>query len=648
MTTTSPSSANIGSPPYRPPNHGTSPGTLSNRNPTGAEVSIKLSTIKISTPATTDGAVLTSKITSDLFEAFLKKDSTIKIHPGKDSGLTQVIARSNEIPHDASNIPAYMTNLQFDHQHNRNFWFITISSTESYFDIIQDPYVKAWTRAKQVRTWLHTHSSQTVSRIGFVHGHVSRLGSRIALQTKLDPFFKTIEYSLTPATEYVYHNEKKVFVDVTYIEVDRNDVDDAALCAAVAFQDRKLGTLKFIPYIRRGIMEKDPYRNAVYDHYQKCQKYRAVSISGALFGDSNSTKILTNAGESKTIHQVILEDIVDADGKPIFTSIEPTTRSESEGRYLLLTCAPDKIAKDKFDEFLTWLDNKNYQVHFTKIGFKLARTHAAKHKEVSNYASSISTEFAARPPSFSSVVPRGRGTKSTTPTYVSYTPDMNETDNPYPYLNALRGNSTKKARTSPSTTQNNAPNIPGAHAQHISQDNDDDATLTTMNTQSSEFDRKMTALEKQFSDTINNHAKQTEERLNQVSALAEKMNNNMQTALATQQQAQAQNIQLQETLIEEQRATRRQQQLADQRQRTSDERNEVMLGLLLNLFTAMQNDEKPEALDDRTLAAFEAIATDDTRKRSLTDDNEMDTSFEKELDDGFTTVAHKKSATGRN
>lgn len=119
-------------------------------------------------------------------------------------------------------------------------------------------------------------------------------------------------------------------------------------------------------------MGRDAYRAALDSHRKLNANLISISISGVKLTDT-PTKV-DYLGEPYTFPEMIMT-IKDNNGIPYFTSIEPTTKSESEGRFLLLT-TKDKLeeAESGIDIFFDYFHQKNYNATMARDGERIKRT----------------------------------------------------------------------------------------------------------------------------------------------------------------------------------------------------------------------------------------------------------------------------------
>jgi hypothetical protein len=89
----------------------------------------------------------------------------------------------------------------------------------------------------------------------------------------------------------------------------------------------------------------------------------------------------------------MIATIKDSNGIPFFTSIEPTTRSESNGCFLLLTTKDRfEAAEASIDKFFSYMDSKGYNETMARDGKQIKRTHYIAPTRFSNSYAGYNTK----------------------------------------------------------------------------------------------------------------------------------------------------------------------------------------------------------------------------------------------------------------
>jgi hypothetical protein len=94
----------------------------------------------------------------------------------------------------------------------------------------------------------------------------------------------------------------------------------------------------------------------------------------------------------------MIATIKDSNGIPFFTSIEPTTRSKSNGHFLLLTTKDRfEAAEASINKFFSYMDSKGYNKTMAHDGEQIKRTHYIAPTRFSNSYAGYNTKYQMDP-----------------------------------------------------------------------------------------------------------------------------------------------------------------------------------------------------------------------------------------------------------
>jgi hypothetical protein len=192
-----------------------------------------------------------------------------------------------------------------------------------------------------------------------------------------------IEVQLIVESDFYYKNNIRFDTLVVKVQVDSDEANYAHDLIAKAFFDENFlkdisnhnpkCALDFIPMIQKQVMDRDTYRAALDSHRKLSTNLASISISGVNITDTPTT--VDYLGKPHSFPEMIAT-IKDSNGISFFTSIEPTTRSESNGRFLLLTTKDRfEAAKASINKFFSYMDSKGYNETMARDGEQIKCTH---------------------------------------------------------------------------------------------------------------------------------------------------------------------------------------------------------------------------------------------------------------------------------
>ena len=259
-----------------------------------------------------------------------------------------------------------------------------------------------------------------------------------------------LEIRLTPNTINYGKGTEKTSTTLLEVQVDRNHLEKTREMMIDIFESEKQlpPELYFVPTPTNGTMSYDLYYQHIRIHHQHVHDLRSFPITNV--GNLQATITVDNPDGSKretTFEEAILTSV--SPGTPdqkLFYSIEPTSASDSEGRYLLVT------HKSTLDAAIQYIDNV-FQ-HMTTIApDNMARimrsttpvtraNRVATSERFQSYAKKLATMI---PNTITTSTPPVNAWKRRPPTIL----DLDTDD--FPALDA-----SKKARTSATTTTDNS------------------------------------------------------------------------------------------------------------------------------------------------------------------------------------------------
>ena len=429
-------------PENAPPPTGFTSGTTA----AAIDASVKMYShkLKVSVPMKhcTNDIIHPKPILEQLLAAIHNVDPKGSIVPtGNPTHLIPII-KSTEIPNDTK-LKYYARDHGTDARRKAIYFFVTISTTATFYEIkTSNTSMMMWLKKTGLWINLHSHSSNHIVSLGFIlHMHPTyshRDFVKESLQSHLGP---NIEVSLIPDTQILYEANKKTYVPTVTIHVDVNVADAARIKIAEAFRDdspfhETMGDMQFVPNPQRNIMEPSAWRALLAKQSEFNKQTRSISITGAR--DLEETTIDYN-GDTLTLQELILDKCTDPSGNPIFSTVEPTKLTASDGRYLLITKLDHlRDAENNIDLLIEWLTQSNNLQTLSKDGHSLQCTNCPKRNAFTEYAAKLSAKHAdpqeranPKPPNTNA----WQSTKRPSTCYVSYDPSD---ENAWPSLSPSR------------------------------------------------------------------------------------------------------------------------------------------------------------------------------------------------------------------
>jgi hypothetical protein len=322
-----------------------------------------------------------------------------------DDPTVASITKPSEIPKDAK-INHFISAQQTHGTRKQYAFFLKYGSTKSLSQVKHNnPKMMFWLKQKRIWVVPHSHSSIHMTNIGFFHGMHPTFTNCDMLKSKLAPYMETIEVQLIVESDFYYKNNVRFDTLVVKVQVNSDEANYARKLIAKAFFDENFlkdisnnypkCALDFIPMIQKQVMDRDTYRAALDSHRKLSTNLTSISISGVNITDTPTT--VDYLGKLHSFPEMIAT-IKDSNGIPFFTSIEPTTRSESNGCFLLLTTKDRfEAAEASIDKFFSYMDSKGYNETMARDGKQIKRTHYIAPTRFSNSYAGYNTKYQMDP-----------------------------------------------------------------------------------------------------------------------------------------------------------------------------------------------------------------------------------------------------------
>jgi hypothetical protein len=163
------------------------------------------------------------------------------------------------------------------------------------------------------------------------------------IQAAMKSMFPEIEVKMVPTAFRHGPKENKRTTQVVSIQADRKELNEAREALVRVFQhsaDKLPNDIFFVPAPTNGLMSYDMYNDLVNAHAAGTSNIRSFALTGianmqAKIDIQSNTD--TNSCTKATIEEIIMGAKENGTDINLFSSIEPTSKSQSEGCFLLLT-----------------------------------------------------------------------------------------------------------------------------------------------------------------------------------------------------------------------------------------------------------------------------------------------------------------------
>ena len=309
------------------------------------------------------------------------------------------ITKSSKIPKDEK-IFKYAFDLQTLATKQQFIFFAILETSTSFNDLRYNGTFFSWLQKNKFWVGINTMKTNHITQLGFFFGLHPTLSSHDRMKEALDLYMDNIKYSVVPAiTFYINEKGKRINTRVTELQVDSAKANDVRDCIASAWMDPSFlevlanhsidQSIDFIPYPKKGMMSVEVFHSAVCQQYEFNNKMVAISV------------IRIGGFKVKVTHQghpVTLADLIhglrDSKGKLIFTSIELTKFTTTEGRWLLITQKPIVEEAEKLvDNLFEQLAKEGHLDALTMEGHKICHLNQLQSKCMSQYAKGLAKKF---------------------------------------------------------------------------------------------------------------------------------------------------------------------------------------------------------------------------------------------------------------
>ena len=387
-----------------------------------------------------------------------KVDPTFHLLPTEDGSTASAITKATDIPNSEEKIKDYVKEMRdSDNRNNSKYYtvvfYIKIASSMTLGMMKKDTDLFMWLRNNNI--WIRAFSFTTtydVVTAGFIsnmHGGIhNRDRVNNVLQKALKEKYPHLEVKLVPTTiKHGREDTNKRITHVVSLQADRKHINEAREALVHIFQVSSNSLPKeifFVPSPVNGMIKTDLYYDLVKSHHESMADLRSFAITGIANLQTPMTAQDSkdiNSSVATTFEKIILTAKVPGTEQNIFSSIEPTSQSETEGRYLLLTNKTHLASAEyMIDELLKYVAN-NPEIEFElSFGGEVARR--ANQIKVSNTFHGY-TDFLA------SKVPK---TITTNPAQNAWNKRREQTRMDYDEDNFPALDTTKKARISNNET----------------------------------------------------------------------------------------------------------------------------------------------------------------------------------------------------
>ena len=333
---------------------------------------------------------------SKVLEMALLLDPTSCLKAPKSS-LSPIMA-VNEIPKD-DKIFAYAFDLQWLATKKQFVFFILLETSIGFNDLKLNSSFFTWLMKNKFYLGLNTLEMNFTSPLSFLFGIHPTLSSHDSMKEMLDSYMDGIEYTLVPTSNF-YIDGKGNCVNTRCIElqVDSDKVNEACKHISSAWMDpeflKELGncligkTIKFIPYIKKGIMSCETFLAALAQQHKFNNNTMGISVVRI-----GGLKVEVNCNNNMVSLVQMISSLKDTSGA-VFNNVEPTKLMAAKGQFIFLTQKPIANKAEKLlDQLFKQLAREGHLDAFTMEGHRIHHLNQVQSKTMIEYAEGLAAKF---------------------------------------------------------------------------------------------------------------------------------------------------------------------------------------------------------------------------------------------------------------
>ena len=272
------------------------------------------------------------------------------ILPIDEKSKAGALAMASDIP-SGDDLHKYVSGIQHPNskatKDNSIRFFLRISATMPLWQLKRNTTFYAWLQKK--RCFLRTHGFTTTYDVTAV-GFLSRMSPTLHRRERINEIIQAevqanapeLELRLVPRNIPYGKDTKKTFVNAVEIQVDRANANKARELMVKIFGHKPASIpsdIYFVPNPTNGTMSHDLYFQHLQLHHQYTADLRSFAITNVrnIHAELTVPDPTTGSDMTLTFEQALLTSVKPGTNDQLFTSIEPTKDTESDGRYLLVT-----------------------------------------------------------------------------------------------------------------------------------------------------------------------------------------------------------------------------------------------------------------------------------------------------------------------
>jgi hypothetical protein len=301
-------------------------------------------------------------------------DPTFHLLPTEDGSTAGAITKASDLPNTEQRMKEYVKEMhEIDSRNSSHYtvvFFIKVASSKTLAMMKQDKCLFDWLRDRKlfIRAFFFTTMYDVVNA-GFIsqmHGGIhNRDKMNNIIQAAMKSMFPEIEVKMFPTAFRHGPKENKCTTQVVSIQADRKQLNEAREALVHVFlhsADKLPNDIFFVPPApTNGLMSYEMYYDLVNAHAASTSNIRSFALTGianlkAKINIQSTTD--PNSCTNTTIEDIIMgANAIGTDIK-LFSSIEPTSKSQSEGRFLLLTKKHHSGQAEKaIDDLIEFISN---------------------------------------------------------------------------------------------------------------------------------------------------------------------------------------------------------------------------------------------------------------------------------------------------
>jgi hypothetical protein len=404
----------------------------------------------------------------ELLQNLQKLDTNNNILPIDETSDVNPLTKDSEIP-TGDDLKKYVTGITNpDDKPSKNDtttirFYVRINATKPLWQMKRNTTFYAWLQTQRV--FLRTHGFTTtydIASAGFLgkmspsmhwRDTITKIIQDEAANKNLDT-----EIKLVPRNIPYGKGGDKTATTAVEIQTDKTKVGIVREFMIELFETRRDAIpqpIFFVPTPAQGTMTYNLYYDLLRLHHTYTHDLRSFAITNVRDLNASLTIPIDDKGNTKQLSFIDGLLMAEKDGHRLFVSIEPTNRTEKDGRYLVLT------TKDRLADAQTWFDTNVDHIARTTPDNMVRITRDDSSTVSRTNRVPTSARFQSYAASLQSMVPTTITTTAPLPNAWKRRPPvhLNLTDDTFPPLDPSKKTKHTETVATEATTANDTPSL---------------------------------------------------------------------------------------------------------------------------------------------------------------------------------------------